>query len=589
MTYPKNLFFTSIFLCIAIFTAGAKETSASEKKTALTSLPYYFTIGSQCPHQPKARIQPNAKITNGSVSVLHNVDPNTNSGTDVVRVGESWTFTNDPYDPVFNANDGAWDTPIGSFCSEIDEPCFGEDNITKEAADEDSIGSQKISGKDSREGFVYWTAVKPDFTVESDNPAVISCTGKTCKAMPGSEGQQAEISVKIAPTPARIWAFIFANYKKLFDPSAAGKEKWVWASGNEKSMLFPFSPAPASGVCKSTNLPFLGHSSMELPAKDIPFTFTVEVIVPPVLPPGSPSIDLKVDGGDHKSIADALVKQSEEDVTFNWTSGNVSNCWANEAVGDPSWQDADVPPDGNIPNYTLPPVSLTTNIEYKISCNDEITQNGFWNKILAFFSFIKNAFAQGVGDVEDSVFITVNPPGPSPLSVDISVSPNPANVGETVTWLASVSGGTSPYTYSWSGSDGLSGSGLSVSKSYGTVGSKTGTVNVTDSLGATDTDSTTLDVISGIPGPTASLTASPRFISGGQSSTLTWSCKNSALGVIDQGIGTVCSDEVLCAAGSTKSVAPTKKTKYILTCTSPNGIDIDQDDVTVQVGIIIEN
>jgi PKD repeat protein len=40
---------------------------------------------------------------------------------------------------------------------------------------------------------------------------------------------------------------------------------------------------------------------------------------------------------------------------------------------------------------------------------------------------------------------------PDPSISSLSASPNPANVGESVTFTASVSGGTSPLTYTWSG------------------------------------------------------------------------------------------------------------------------------------------
>ena len=67
------------------------------------------------------------------------------------------------------------------------------------------------------------------------------------------------------------------------------------------------------------------------------------------------------------------------------------------------------------------------------------------------------------------------------MSVSCSASPDPAKIGELVTWTASVSGGTPPYTYSWSGSESLSGDTASVTKTYSTLGTKTATVTVTDS------------------------------------------------------------------------------------------------------------
>ena len=47
--------------------------------------------------------------------------------------------------------------------------------------------------------------------------------------------------------------------------------------------------------------------------------------------------------------------------------------------------------------------------------------------------------------------VTVNGQQANPLGVTVSVSPNPANVGQTVTFSASPTGGSGFYTYTWSG------------------------------------------------------------------------------------------------------------------------------------------
>ncbi len=57
-------------------------------------------------------------------------------------------------------------------------------------------------------------------------------------------------------------------------------------------------------------------------------------------------------------------------------------------------------------------------------------------------------------------------------------SPQTANINETITWRVYASGGYGSYTYSWSGSDNLYGTGESVSKSYGYTGQKSATVQV---------------------------------------------------------------------------------------------------------------
>lgn len=85
------------------------------------------------------------------------------------------------------------------------------------------------------------------------------------------------------------------------------------------------------------------------------------------------------------------------------------------------------------------------------------------------------------GTASDSVQINVNSTqSPATISATCSVSPASGSVGTEFTWSAnSVTGGTGSYTYSWSGTDGLSGTGQSVRKSYSSAGSKTGSVAIT--------------------------------------------------------------------------------------------------------------
>ncbi len=70
------------------------------------------------------------------------------------------------------------------------------------------------------------------------------------------------------------------------------------------------------------------------------------------------------------------------------------------------------------------------------------------------------------------------------LAVQCSVSPTSTTTGQNVTWTASVLGGTSPFTYAWSGTDTLQGTtGNPATLSYSTAGIKTGAVRVTDAVG----------------------------------------------------------------------------------------------------------
>ena len=78
-------------------------------------------------------------------------------------------------------------------------------------------------------------------------------------------------------------------------------------------------------------------------------------------------------------------------------------------------------------------------------------------------------------------------PTPTNPNVSCSVSDTSVNVGDSVTFTANVDGGTSPYTYNWSGN--VSGNTASRTTSFTTAGSYYASVTVTDGNGNIDTTS----------------------------------------------------------------------------------------------------
>ncbi len=73
------------------------------------------------------------------------------------------------------------------------------------------------------------------------------------------------------------------------------------------------------------------------------------------------------------------------------------------------------------------------------------------------------------------------------LDVACYVDPVAARINQPVTWRAEVVGGNGPYTYSWTGTNSLSGSDSSIIKYYDTVGEKSGIVTVRSADGRTAT------------------------------------------------------------------------------------------------------
>ncbi len=76
----------------------------------------------------------------------------------------------------------------------------------------------------------------------------------------------------------------------------------------------------------------------------------------------------------------------------------------------------------------------------------------------------------------------------SALSVSCYATPDPVDVNQQTTFIATASGGTAPYTYTWAGATQKPSPDLNkATATYTTSGTKTVTVNIEDSLGAKTT------------------------------------------------------------------------------------------------------
>ncbi|HQT82918.1 MAG TPA: PKD domain-containing protein [Candidatus Paceibacterota bacterium] len=154
-------------------------------------------------------------------------------------------------------------------------------------------------------------------------------------------------------------------------------------------------------------------------------------------------------------------------------------------------------------------------------------------------------------------------------------SPASPYVNQPVTWSSSTVGGSGSYTYSWTGTDGLSGSTASVQKTYITAGQKSASVTVTDTITHSSTTATCTDSGTGTQGVpvqacTSTLTATPSTVNQGQNTTLTWSvpggstCATSCSG----GSGFNTGGAISNSTGVSATVPPSPPTtSYALTCT----------------------
>src|SRR5207245_4079803 len=125
---------------------------------------------------------------------------------------------------------------------------------------------------------------------------------------------------------------------------------------------------------------------------------------------------------------------------------------------------------------------------------------------------------QQITSAQQSVTVT-NPPPPA-LTATFTYTPSNPTTGQTVSFTGSASGGTPPYSYSWTFGDGGSASGSSTSHVYQTAGSYNVVLTVTDAAGQTANSAQTVTV-SNPPPPTltSSFSYAPTSPSVGQQVT----------------------------------------------------------------------
>ena len=94
--------------------------------------------------------------------------------------------------------------------------------------------------------------------------------------------------------------------------------------------------------------------------------------------------------------------------------------------------------------------------------------------------------------------------GGQPCQLQTGFTYNPSNIlsGQAIAFLALVSGGVQPYSFTWSFGDGGNGGGQSVSHAYQKSGTYAATLTVTDAAGQTITASRTLTIAPAPPSST---------------------------------------------------------------------------------------
>ena len=133
-----------------------------------------------------------------------------------------------------------------------------------------------------------------------------------------------------------------------------------------------------------------------------------------------------------------------------------------------------------------------------VSSGTSRTATRSWSTAGTYTFKVRTQDSPGAQSGWTSHTITINPSTPA-VSGSCSASPASIQTGESTTWSASPSGGTGSYSYSWSGTDSLSGSTQNVGKTYITSGNKTGSVTITSGADNININCSTTVVVTAAP------------------------------------------------------------------------------------------
>lgn len=219
------------------------------------------------------------------------------------------------------------------------------------------------------------------------------------------------------------------------------------------------------------------------------------------------------------------------------------------------------------------------------------TGSGGWGSVTHYINYAPGTYHVRAWAVDSnnnqsaaSAWLPITLTAPNAISVSCIGSPGNPYINQQVTWSSSISGGVSPYTYSWGGDETLGGSTSSITKSYASAGIKQATVTITDAAlsqasatcttGAAQPNGPAVASTGGtgvsVGSCVASLSANPTSVVQGNNTALTWSvsggsiCATSCSGGLGFNTGGAISGTNVSA-----SVLPTPpSTSYSLTCTA---------------------
>ncbi len=204
----ESLFIISLFFVSGAVIKNDAEASYNNKSRTFNSS-YYFDRYRNFYNSVGQHIVDRRRITSGYTYVDHTVGMT--AGGYSVNIGDPIRFAHTPTLTFVNYG-GAWDTPYGTWCSNINSKCTS------------GWGGIAYDGISSNYAYVHWTGLRPGASMTSSNPSVISCSGMNCTAL---RSGTATLTATGASTPTRIWVYTgFAN-----------NTNWVYTSETHEASL----------------------------------------------------------------------------------------------------------------------------------------------------------------------------------------------------------------------------------------------------------------------------------------------------------------------------------------------------------------
>ena len=411
----------------------------------------------------------------------------------------------------------ASDSPYGEWRANATAPTRVASRVTCDA--KDYTVNYSLSGGSASYDIYIPLVVNPPTRSISVIPSNLSC-GALSNNADGTATMTCTVDSAGPVVPRFNFGTTYGKFYYRYYDHRSGSFTGCFGNNIPLTDSFGIATAPSWRSTSSLSSAY----QLSIPAKDIDYPLAA---VQTNSPPATPTLTCDATGETGQQLSfDVSAADPEGDSLrygFDWVNAGSINAW--------------VPTSGYVPSGTAENVkhSWSAPGTYTVKVLAEDTNGG------------QSAWAPC------TVTITAPPP-----QVSCVATPNPATTADTVTMTPIITNGSGNYTYAWTDSSGFSSTSAAPTKKYGSIGTYTINLALTD-LG---------------PAPIATLTPTPATIANGSSATLAWSSTDA----------TSCSGTNFSTGGAvsgSKSVSPSSTTTYGLSCTGDGGTDTDSKTITV--------